>query len=184
VRGRGLEPPWIAPLVPKTSASTNFATRAGLPAEYSRIFCRGLGRVLDCFMWSRITKYNCLLWWLKESRSLRDQYPNGTDSPAGRICLNWFVYELCIPIMWSRITKYNCLLWWLKESLSLQERYRCRIVRANARAINSISSSPGQKLTLLRVHKIKTNKSWILHFVRPQGLEPWTVSLRGSCSTI
>ena len=28
VRGRGLEPPWVAPLAPKASASTNFATRA------------------------------------------------------------------------------------------------------------------------------------------------------------
>ena len=28
VRGRGLEPPWIAPLAPKASASANFATRA------------------------------------------------------------------------------------------------------------------------------------------------------------
>jgi hypothetical protein len=30
VPGRGLEPPWITPLVPKTSASTNFATPAFL----------------------------------------------------------------------------------------------------------------------------------------------------------
>lgn len=28
VRERGLEPPWITPLAPKASASTNFATRA------------------------------------------------------------------------------------------------------------------------------------------------------------
>jgi hypothetical protein len=28
VRGRGLEPPRITPLVPKTSAATNYATRA------------------------------------------------------------------------------------------------------------------------------------------------------------
>ena len=28
VRGKGLEPSWVAPLAPKASASTNFATRA------------------------------------------------------------------------------------------------------------------------------------------------------------
>ena len=28
VRARGLEPPRIAPLVPKTNAATNYATRA------------------------------------------------------------------------------------------------------------------------------------------------------------
>lgn len=27
---KGLEPSWIAPLAPKASASTNFATRAGV----------------------------------------------------------------------------------------------------------------------------------------------------------
>ena len=27
MRGRGLEPPWVSPLVPKTSASTNSAIR-------------------------------------------------------------------------------------------------------------------------------------------------------------
>jgi hypothetical protein len=36
VRGRGLEPPRIAPLVPKTNAYTNFATRAyGCAGEFS-----------------------------------------------------------------------------------------------------------------------------------------------------
>ena len=37
VRGKGLEPSWVAPLAPKASASTNFATRARRQRVYYTI---------------------------------------------------------------------------------------------------------------------------------------------------
>ncbi len=43
VRRRGLEPPQIAPLVPKTSAYTNFATRASGTIVTQSIFLENSG---------------------------------------------------------------------------------------------------------------------------------------------
>lgn len=59
VRGRGLEPPRITPLVPKTNAATNYATHA-CEAEYSMKLAdgeyrwtknkRAPGEALFCFL--------------------------------------------------------------------------------------------------------------------------------------
>ena len=38
VRGKGLEPSWVAPLAPKASASTNFAIRARMIDGYFTLF--------------------------------------------------------------------------------------------------------------------------------------------------
>ena len=92
--------------------------------------------------------YSCGVLWGQVSNSLtliRTFSPNST-----------VLFYLCAP----------------SRTFSLQERYRCRIVLAALRAINSISSRPWPKLTLLSTHK-KRHLMFIF-FVRPQGVSVLT----------
>lgn len=60
VLGRGLEPPWVAPLAPKASASTNFAIPAmpelyqaeNVLCAYQVSFLTGTGRFLRNDTWT------------------------------------------------------------------------------------------------------------------------------------